>query len=65
MSDKKPELAQSMPKVAVVLQVERERLAAEKHAQGLAESKREREAREARDTSNRKDKARGNKGPSR
>ena len=65
VSDKKPELAQSMPKVAVVLQVERERLAAEKHAQGLAERQREREAREARETSNRKDKARGNKGPSR
>lgn len=65
VSDKKPELAKSMPKVAAVLQVERERLAAEKHAQGLAERQREREAREARETSNRKDKARGNNGPSR
>jgi hypothetical protein len=55
VSDQNPVLAQSMPNVEKVLQIERERLAAEKHAQWLAERQREREAREARDAGNEKD----------
>lgn len=49
VSDKNPELAQSMPKVDAVLQMERERVATEKHMQRLAERQREQEAREARE----------------
>lgn len=49
VSDANPDLAQSMPNVEKVLQIERERVAAEKHAQWLDERQREREAREARE----------------
>ena len=65
VSDKNPELAQAMPKALAILQMERERVAAEKHAQWVAERQRDREAREAWETSHGKDKTRVDKGPSR
>ena len=55
VSDKNPELAQSMPKVDAVLQMERERVAAETHTQWLAERQREQEARQAREALRGKD----------
>ena len=65
VSDKNPELARVLPSALAILQMERERVAAEKHAQRQAERQREQEAREARETSNGKDKARGDQGLSR
>ena len=56
VSDQNPVLAQSMPQVNKVLQMERERLAVEKQAQLLEQRRQEREAREARDAGNEKDK---------
>ena len=55
VSDKNPKLAQSMPKVDAVLQMEREQVAAEKHTQWLAERQREQEARQAREALRGKD----------
>ena len=48
VSDQNPSLAQSMPQVDKVLQIERERLAAERQAQLLEQRRQEREASEAR-----------------
>ena len=65
VSDKNPELARAMPGALENLQMERERVAAEKHAQRQAERQREQEARKAREIGNGKDKARGDQGLSR
>ena len=62
VSDKNPELARAMPGALANLQMERERVAAEKHAQRQAERQREQEARKARETGNGKDKDRGDQG---
>ena len=65
VSDKNPELARALPNALAILQIVRERVAAEKHAQWVAERQRDREAREAREASHGKDKARGDQDLSR
>lgn len=64
VSDQNPVLAQSMPQVDKVLQIERERLAAEEKAQMLERWRKEREASEARKAADH-EKDHDNDGPSR
>lgn len=65
VSDKNPELAQAVPNALAILQMVRERVAAEKHAQRQAERQRELEARKARESGNGKDKDRSDQDLSR